>query len=105
MTVTLANLGQVASVVRDCRAMGYGMFSFQPAAFVGDDRRWHEDNRDLTGDQVWAQVEAGAGTLQIGMIAVRHRLASQRLADPRRHQGGRVRARPGSARLPARRRG
>ena len=62
MTVTPANLGQVAGVVRDCRAMGYGMFSFQPAAFVGDDRRWHEDYRDLTGDQVWAQIEAGAGT-------------------------------------------
>jgi hypothetical protein len=62
MTVTPANLGQVAAVVRDCRAMGYGMFSFQPAAFVGDDRRWHEDYRDLTSDQVWAQVEAGAGT-------------------------------------------
>src|SRR5690349_7475178 len=29
MTVTPANLGQVAAVVRDCRAMGYGMFSFQ----------------------------------------------------------------------------
>jgi hypothetical protein len=62
MTVTPANLGQVAAVVRECRAMGYGMFSFQPAAFVGDGRRWHEDYRDLTGDQVWAQVEAGAGT-------------------------------------------
>ena len=61
MTVTPANLGQVAAVVRDCRTMGYGMFSFQPAAFVGDDRRWHEDYRDLTGDQVWAQIEAGAG--------------------------------------------
>jgi hypothetical protein len=62
MTVTPANLGQVAALVRDCRGMGYGMFSFQPAAFVGDDRRWHEDYRDLTGDQVWAQIEAGAGT-------------------------------------------
>jgi len=61
MTVTPANLEQVATVVRDCRAMGYGMFSFQPAAFVGDDRRWHEDYRDVTGDQVWAQIEAGAG--------------------------------------------
>jgi hypothetical protein len=61
MTVTPANLGQVAALVRDCRGMGYGMFSFQPAAFVGDDRRWHEDYRDLTGDQVWAQIEAGAG--------------------------------------------
>jgi hypothetical protein len=61
MTVTPANLDQVAAVVRECRAMGYGMFSFQPAAFVGYDRRWHEGHRDLTGDQVWAQVEAGAG--------------------------------------------
>jgi hypothetical protein len=62
MTVTPGNLGQVAAVVRDCRAMGYGMFSFQPAAFVGDDRRWHEDYGDVTGDHVWAQVERGAGT-------------------------------------------
>ncbi|MGI8449615.1 MAG: hypothetical protein ACR2MP_21035 [Streptosporangiaceae bacterium] len=61
MTVTPANLGQVAAVVRACRHMGYGMFSFQPAAFVGDERRWHEDYRGLTGDQVWAQIERGAG--------------------------------------------
>jgi hypothetical protein len=62
MTVTPANLGQVAGVVRDCRHMGYGMFSFQPAAFVGDERRWHEDYRQLTGDQVWAQIERGTDT-------------------------------------------
>ncbi len=62
MTITPANLGQVAAVVQDCRAMGYGMFSFQPAAFVGDERRWHEDYRDVTGDQVWAEIERGAGT-------------------------------------------
>jgi hypothetical protein len=62
MTVTPANVGQVAVVVRDCRRMGYGMFTFQPAAFVGDDRRWREDYRDLTGDAVWAQIEAGVGT-------------------------------------------
>jgi hypothetical protein len=62
MTVTPANVDQVAAVVRDCRAMGYGMFSFQPAAFLGDERRWREDYRDVTGDRVWAQIEAGAGT-------------------------------------------
>jgi len=62
MTVTPANLGQVADVVRDCHGMGYGMFSFQPAAFIGDERRWHEPYRDVTGDQVWAQIERGAGT-------------------------------------------
>src|SRR5260370_20078455 len=62
MTVGPANLGQVAAVVRDCRAMGFGMFSFQPAAFVGDERRWHEDYRAVTSDQVWAQIERGVGT-------------------------------------------
>jgi hypothetical protein len=49
-------------VVRDCAAMGYGMFSFQPAAFVGDRRRWHEDYREVTGDQVWAEIERGVGS-------------------------------------------
>jgi hypothetical protein len=28
-------------VIRDNHAVGYGMFSFQPAAFVGDERRWN----------------------------------------------------------------
>ncbi|HEY2579422.1 MAG TPA: hypothetical protein VGI74_24190 [Streptosporangiaceae bacterium] len=62
MTVTPANLSQVAGVIRDCRAMGYGMFSFQPAAFLGDERRWHQPYRDITGDQVWAEIERGVGT-------------------------------------------
>lgn len=62
MTVTPANLGQVAEVVRDCHAMGFGMFSFQPAAFVGDDRRWHEDYGQTGMDEVWAEIERGAGT-------------------------------------------
>lgn len=61
MTVTPSNLHQLARVIRDCRAMGYGMFSFQPAAFVGDRRRWQEAYRDTTGDQVWAEIERGAG--------------------------------------------
>lgn len=62
MTVTPANVGQVADVVRDCHAMGFGMFSFQPAAFVGDERRWHEDYARTGMDEVWAQVERGVGT-------------------------------------------
>ncbi len=62
MTVTPANLDQVAGVVRSAGRMGFGMLSFQPAAFVGDDRRWHGDYRNTTGDDVWAQIEAGAGT-------------------------------------------
>ena len=62
MTVTPANLDEVAAVIRDCHGMGYGMFSFQPAAFIGDDRRWHEDYRAATPDAVWAEIERGAGT-------------------------------------------
>ncbi|MGH3672651.1 MAG: hypothetical protein ACRDSH_18800, partial [Pseudonocardiaceae bacterium] len=61
MTVTPANLHQVADLVRDCHAMGFGMFSFQPAAFVGDDRRWHEDYEQVGMDEVWREIEKGAG--------------------------------------------
>jgi hypothetical protein len=61
MTVTPRNLGQVAQVIGDCRHMGFRMFAFQPAAFVGDERRWREDYRTLTADLVWAQIERGAG--------------------------------------------
>ncbi|MDQ2757084.1 MAG: radical SAM domain-containing protein [Actinomycetota bacterium] len=72
MTVTPGNVGQVARVVSDCHTYGFGLFSFQPAAFIGDERRWHEGYADTSADQVWAQVEAGAGTrlpfraLQVG---------------------------------------
>jgi hypothetical protein len=62
MTVTPRNIDQVPGVVAACARMGYGMFSFQPAAFVGDERRWDGDYRDLTGDQVWSRIEAGAGS-------------------------------------------
>ncbi|WP_329048816.1 radical SAM domain-containing protein [Streptomyces violaceus] len=62
MTVTPGNLDEVASVIRDCRAMGYGMFSFQPAAFLGDERRWKEKFREATPDAVWAEIERGTGT-------------------------------------------
>ncbi len=61
MTVTPVNLDQLAEVVRECRHYGFGMFSFQPAAFVGDDRRWRDGYRELTGDAVWAEVERGVG--------------------------------------------
>ncbi|GAA2494720.1 radical SAM domain-containing protein [Streptomyces gobitricini] len=62
MTVTPGNLDEVAGVIRDCHAMGYGMFSFQPAAFLGDARRWKEAFREATPDVVWAEIERGAGT-------------------------------------------
>jgi len=62
MTVTPANLGQVTGVTRTAMALGFGMASFQPAAHVGNPRRWREDYRSLTIDDVWEQMEAGAGT-------------------------------------------
>lgn len=64
MTVTPANVGEVAEVVRAAGQMGFGMLSFQPAAYIGDDRRWHEDYRgsDVSPDAVWAEIERGAGT-------------------------------------------
>ncbi len=39
MTVTPENLDQVAGVVRDAIGMGFRMFSFQPAAYVGNEAR------------------------------------------------------------------
>ncbi|MGH3825458.1 MAG: hypothetical protein ACRDRA_21870 [Pseudonocardiaceae bacterium] len=71
MTVTPANLGQVAELVRDCHAMGFGMFSFQPAAFVGDDRRWHENYEQVGMDEVWREIEKGAGTT-LDYTAIQH---------------------------------
>ncbi|AZI58363.1 radical SAM domain-containing protein [Nakamurella antarctica] len=62
MTVTPRNLDQIAGVVQTCHAMGFGLFSFQPAAFVGDDRRWHDGYRAISDDDVWAEIERGAGT-------------------------------------------
>lgn len=62
MTVTPANLDQIADLVRNCHAMGFGMFSFQPAAFVGDDRRWHENYEQVGMEQVWREIEKGADT-------------------------------------------
>ncbi len=62
MTVTPRNLDQVAGVIRAAHGYGFGMFSFQPAAFVGDTRRWRDDYADTTADAVWAAIEAGVGT-------------------------------------------
>ena len=72
MTVTPDNLDQVADVVRSCHDQGWRMFSFQPAAYVGNENRWRQGYRDLTSDTVWAEIEAGAGAtlpwraLQVG---------------------------------------
>ncbi len=61
MTVTPANVDQVPQVIRDCREMGFRMFSFQPAAFIGNRSRWKHDYREFSTDEVWRQIEAGAG--------------------------------------------
>ncbi|WP_199184324.1 hypothetical protein [Cryobacterium sp. Y62] len=61
MTVTPSNVDQVSSVTRDVLEMPYDMMSFQPAAFIGDDRRWKEDFDDVTVDTVWERIEEGAG--------------------------------------------
>ena len=61
MTVTPANLGQVAGTVRAVLPMGYSMMSFQPAAHVGDDRRWTESYDAVDADAVWAQLEEALG--------------------------------------------
>lgn len=61
MTVSPANVEEVAEVVRAAGRMGFGMLAFQPAAFVGDHRRWHELYRAMTDDDVWAQIERGVG--------------------------------------------
>ena len=61
MTVTPSNVDEIPQVIRDCRSMGFNMLSFQPAAFVGDARRWREDYRSLDADAVWAKIEEGAG--------------------------------------------
>ncbi len=61
MTVTPANLREVSGVVGEVSAMGFSMLSFQPAAHVGDERRWKGDYRTVGIDEVWAQLEAGLG--------------------------------------------
>jgi hypothetical protein len=61
MTVTPGNVDEVAEVVRSCRDMGFRMFSFQPAAFIGNKARWKHSYREMTADSVWAEIEAGAG--------------------------------------------
>jgi hypothetical protein len=75
MTVTPRNLDQVAGVIGDCRELGFRMFSFQPAAFVGNASRWKDDYRAVSTDDVWAEIERGAG-------ARLHRNALQ-IGDPR----------------------
>lgn len=69
MTVTPGNLGQVAEMLASCKGMGFRMFSFQPAAYVGNERRWEPGFREVTDDLVWAEIERGIGrSVPFGMI-------------------------------------
>ncbi len=71
MTVTPSNVGQIPEVIAGARSMGFNMLSFQPAAFVGDERRWKEDYRSLGADEVWGRIERGAGArLPYGVLQV-----------------------------------
>ncbi len=62
MTVTPANIDHVSEIVNEVSAMGFSMLSFQPAAQVGDERRWTGgDYRTVGIDDVWDRLEVGLG--------------------------------------------
>lgn len=72
VTVTPANVDQIPGIIQRSHRLGFGMFSFQPAAYVGDERRWRDDYSSLEPDRVWTKMEEGAGArlpydvLQVG---------------------------------------
>ena len=61
ITVTPRNIDQIPQLVRDCRGMGFRMFSFQPAAFIGNQARWKDEYREFSTDEVWQRIEEGVG--------------------------------------------
>ena len=61
MTVTPANVDEVTHVARTALDAGFDLVSFQPAAFVGDDRRWEGDFREIGIDDVWEHIEEAVG--------------------------------------------
>lgn len=64
MTVQERNLPYVAEAIRQCRAMGFRLFSFQPAAQQGPQRRWVPNLRTIAdddGEMVWREIEKGMG--------------------------------------------
>jgi hypothetical protein len=61
ITVTPRNIDQIPQLVRDCRHMGFRMFSFQPAAFIGNEARWKDAYRAFSTDEVWRRIEEGVG--------------------------------------------
>ncbi len=61
ITVTPRNVEEIPRLVRDCRHMGFRMFSFQPAAFIGNQARWKDSYREFSTDEVWKRIEEGVG--------------------------------------------
>ncbi|MGE0305801.1 MAG: radical SAM domain-containing protein [Acidimicrobiia bacterium] len=61
MTITSDNVDQIPDVIRSSRSLGFRVFSFQPAAYVGNEVRWREGYRSMSDDDVWARIEEGAG--------------------------------------------
>jgi hypothetical protein len=61
MTVTPENLDQIPDVVRECRGQGFRLFSFQPAAYMGNSARWADGYRTVAPDDVWRRIEEGVG--------------------------------------------
>jgi hypothetical protein len=61
MTVTPRNIDQIPAVLAATRDMGFRMFSFQPAAYIGNEARWKDDYRAFDTDEVWRHIEQGAG--------------------------------------------
>jgi hypothetical protein len=57
MTITPANVDQIAGVIERSKNVGFNLFSFQPAAYVGDQRRWKEDYRSLGPDEAVCPTE------------------------------------------------
>lgn len=62
MTVTPSNVGQIPEVIRGSVRAGYSMFSFQPAAYVGNEARWQDGFEMLDPDVIWGLIEEGAGS-------------------------------------------
>ncbi len=61
MTVTPRNIDAIPELLRATRDMGFRMFSFQPAAYIGNEARWKDDLRAFSTDEVWRRIEQGAG--------------------------------------------
>ena len=62
MTITPDNVDDVPGVISRNRHLGYRMFSFQPAAYIGNEGRWQPGYRGFGDDDVWARIADGAGT-------------------------------------------